>query len=266
MALEQSMACWQSEKPPVRVVNWPEDAGEGGGLHLFSGPVRDLAPQLRDLPIECVLSVVPRPNQAFWTFSTLWSGWLWGRGAAAAFKSTLHRRRYDWNWHAAALYAALKNLSNHLSLNTPLFSIVPEPEPAFLSAVLLAGAAAGYDLGGVAIRTNHDPVELLWQRRAFSLSDREPPAFDDQQLSQSLISTLQERGEPSPYLHLHAAGLAAMAAQHSLHWMQDALPTINASFIRVLGDPQYIHHAHGKEVEAGLWGLADWSSAQELTF
>ena len=157
---------------PIPVVNWPELPGEAGGLCLFEGPMRNLAPRLKDLSIAAVVTALPRPNPAFWTLSALWAGWLWGKAAAAPFKSVLRRRRYDWNWHAAALYAALKNISDRLPLNTPLFALIPELEPAFLSAALLAAAGAGLELSGLALRTRHDPAQVLWHRRAFAHADQ----------------------------------------------------------------------------------------------
>ena len=206
LALERGVESWSGGGQPVEAVSWPKDPGEAGGLCLFNGPMRDLAPRLKDVPLKTVVTVLPRPNQAFWTLSALWAGWLWGREAAAPFKSALHRLRYDWNWHAEALYAALKNLSDRLTLNAPLFAIIPEPEPAFLSAALLAAAESGFDLAGQAVRTRHDPVQVLWQRRAFSLAEKEPVEIDAEAVRQAMVSALKERGEPVPILHLHAAG------------------------------------------------------------
>jgi hypothetical protein len=225
--------------------------------------MRDLVPHLKGISLGAVVTVLPRPNQAFWTLSALWTGWLWGREAAAPFKSVLHRRRYDWNWHAAALYATLKNLSDHLPLNAPLFAIVPEPESAFLSAVLLAAAGSGFELTGLALRTRHDPVQILWQRRAFSHADKEPAGIDAEAVRRAMVSALQGRGEPVPILHLHAAGLAAMADDHSLRWRHDALAQINAPILAALAGPEFVHYAESKNPEIGLWGLTNWDSATD---
>ena len=262
-ALERSVEIWAGEGQPVEAVNWPKDPGEAGGLCLFNGPMRELAPHLVDVPLKAVVTVLPRPNQAFWTLSTLWAGWLWGREAAAPFKSALHRLRYDWNWHAAALYAALKNLSDRITLNAPLFAIIPEPETAFLSAALLAAAESGFDLAGQAVRTRHDPAEVLWQRRAFSLAEKAPAKIDNEAVRQVMLSTLKERGEPVPVLHLHAAGLAAMAEDHTLRWRTEALAQINAPIQTALAGPGFIHHGESKNPETGLWGLEDWDPSTE---
>ncbi len=262
-ALERGMEFWSGGGQAVEVVNMSKDPGEAGGLCLFNGPMRDLAPSLNDFPIKAVVTVLPRPNQAYWTLSALWSGWLWGRGAAAPFKSALHRLRYDWNWHAAALYAALKNLSDRLTLNAPLFAIIPEPEPAFLSAALLAAADAGFDLAGQAIRTRHDPAEVLWQRRAFSHTEKEPAKIDEEAVRQAMLTALKERGEPMPILQLHAAALSAMAEDHSLRWRTEALAQINAPIQAALEGPGFIHYGESKNLETGLWGLDGTDPATE---
>ena len=262
-ALERSVETWSNQGTAVEAVNWPQDPGDGGGLCLFNGPMRDLAPHLNDFPLKAVVTVIPRPNQAYWTLSALWTGWLWGREAAAPFKSGLHRLRYDWNWHAEALHAALKNLSERLPLNAPLFGIIPEPEPSFLSAALVATAESGFDLAGQAIRTRYDPVETLWQRRAFSLAEKEPGEIDAEGVRQAMISMLKERGEPVTILHLHAAGLAAMAEEQTLRLQNEALSKINTPIQAALASPGFVHHGEGKNLETGLWGLEEWDPATE---
>ncbi|HTX91349.1 MAG TPA: hypothetical protein VMC09_09035 [Anaerolineales bacterium] len=262
-ALERSVELWSDEEAPVQLVNWPEVPGEAGGICLFEGPVRDLAPRLKELSLAAILTVVPRPNQAFWTLSALWAGWLWGRGAAAPFKAALRRRRYDWNWHAAALYAALKNLSDRLPLNAPLFAIIPEVEPAFLSAALLAAAGAGFDLSGLALRTRHDPAQVLWHRRAFAHEEKEPAEIDTAAVQQAMQTCLRERGEPLPYLTLHVAGLEAMAADRSLRWREEALSQLHAPIQDALANPAFVHLSESSNPEVGLWGLADWPAEVE---
>jgi hypothetical protein len=263
LALERSVEFWSAGGSPVEAVTWPAVPGEAGGLCLFDGPIRDLAPHLKDVSPGAVVTVLPRPNQAFWTLSALWSGWLWRREAAAPFKSVLHRRRYDWNWHTAALYAALKNLSDRLPLNAPLFAIVPEPEPAFLSAVLLAAAGSGFELTGLALRSRQDPAQILWARRAFSHTDKEPAEIDSEAVRRAMLAALRERGEPALILPLHAAGLAAMANDHTLIWRPEALAQINAPILAALSGPEFVHHTESKNPEIGLWGLADWDVATD---
>ncbi len=262
-ALEHGVELWSGSGKTIQVTTWPDIPGETGGLCLFEGPMRGLAPYLKNLSIAAVVTVLPRPNQAFWTLSALWTGWLWGKNAAAPFKSVLHRQRYDWSWHAAALYATLKNCANQVQLNSPLFMLIPELEPPFLSAAMLAAAGAGFDLSGIALRSRHDPAQLIWHRRAFVREEKETPGIDSELVHQALRFTLEERSEPAPYIYLHAAGLVAMAADHSLVWRPEALTQIHIPILAVLAAPEFVHLAESQNPESGLWTLAEWNNQAE---
>lgn len=264
LALERAVERWGTE-PAIQVAEWTGSGSKPevppraeGELYVFEGPLRDLAPALSVLQPEAVVTALPRPNQAFWTLSALWAGWLWGREAAAPFKAVLRRRRYDWNWHAAALLAAMKRLPPHLSLNAPFFALLAEPEPSFLTAALLAAAGAGFDLHGLSLRARSDPVQILWRRKAFLREEQEAPEIDPQTVQDAIETFLHERGEPAPYLHLHAAALASMAADYSLRWREEALSRLHAPIQVALTRPSLVHHSESSNPETGLWGLADW--------
>jgi hypothetical protein len=71
---------------------------------------------------------------------------------------------------------------------------------------------------------------------------------------------LAERGEPAVYLHVHAAGLAALTQAVYLKPPQaefdEALRRTNALFDAALkGDGRFIHYSSGESVESGMWGL-----------
>ncbi len=263
LALEKGIEQWADDGTPVQCVNWPAVPVEQGGLSLFEGPVRDLAPQLKDLALGAVVTAFPRPNQAYWTLSALWAGWLWGHEAVASFKSVVRRRRYDWNWHGGALHAALKNLAEHLPLNTPLFAMLTEPEPQFLSTAVLAAAAAGLDLAGLALRTRHDPVQALWHRRAFTRDRPEPKEVNHDIVLEAVQDGLRERGEPATYLFVHSAGLTALAFDHSLQWGEEALTLAQSPILTALSLPDFIHYSGSTGLESGLWGLVSRESNEE---
>ncbi|MEZ0397255.1 MAG: hypothetical protein ABWK53_12605 [Anaerolineales bacterium] len=281
-ALEAGVDLWTEPAPPVPLTLWPELPPAGGGICLFEGPVRDLSPHLKGHEICAVLTALPRPNQAFWTLSALWAGWLWGREAVTPFKMVLRRRRYDWAWHAEALHAALKNLPPLLPLSAPFFGIIAEPEPPYLSAAILAAAAAGLDLGGIALRTPDDPVYLLWRRRAFAhkplsgvAPDRtsearpsepgaEPQASLPDLARQAIHAYLSRRGEPATYLHVHAAALASLAEEGVLPWGEAALATVQSAIFSALQASAFIHHGGSDNPETGLWGLPDLENDDPL--
>jgi len=260
-ALEQAVEVWKAEAAPVLLSIWPALPPENGGICLFEGPMRDLAPRLQDMVPRAVVTALPRPNQAFWTLSALWAGWLWGREAVGPFKSVLHRRRYDWNWHAEALHGTLNSLSGHLPLNAPLFALLAEAEPPFLTAALQAAAGAGFDLHGLAVRTRHDPLQIVWHRRAFSHEAKEE--IEPGVVQKAISACLQERSEPVPYLTLHAASLVAMAEGHTLPWQEEALAQLHAPILSALGATEFVHLAGSENPETGLWAEKDWEQGSE---
>ncbi len=281
-ALEAGVDLWAGEADTVPLTSWPDLPPPGGGICLFEGPARDLAPHLKGLDVSAVIAALPRPNQAFWTLSALWSGWLWGREAVAPFKMVLRRRRYDWNWHAEALHAAFKSLTPSLPLSAPFFGVIAEPEPSYLSAAVLAAAAAGLNLSGVALRTPDDPLYLLWRRRAFAHKptegvepDRTSEARSSEATAgpapslpdlarQAIHAYLSRRGEPATYLHLHAAGLVSLAEEGLLPWGEEALTTLQTAILTALQSSTFIHHGGSDNPETGLWGLPELENDDPL--
>lgn len=267
LAMERTIQRWTTTAP-VAINSWSEgnqpasSSAKAGNLYYFEGPLRQLAPALSLFPPEAIVTVLPRPNQAFWTLSVLWASWLWGQEAAAPLKTVLHRRRYDWNWHATALYAALKHLPEHLSHQAPFLAILAEPEPSFLSAALLAGAAAGFDLNGLAMRTPQDPLQILWRKRP--LPQTQPKEVTHLRLQDAIETLLNQLGEPTSYLRLHAAALYTLAVHHALRWQENAIPTLHATIQAALTRPTLIHYSDSPNSETGLWGLKETPTAQPL--
>jgi len=209
-----------------------------------------------------IIAAIPRPNQAFWTLSALWAGWLWGREAAEPFKAALRRRRYDWGWTATALGSSFRHMSEVLSPGTPVFGLMGEPEISFLASTLMAADSAGFDLTGLALRTQHDPVQITWTLSPNARPTRAP----DSNIAQHAISRhLAERGEPASPLDTYAAGLDTLAREHALQSPgsspDDALREIHAAIETALvkgGD--FLHFSPSENPETGLWGSAAYES------
>ncbi len=215
LQLERGLNQWMQTASPVACEAWPKKTPETGGICIYEGRLKHLAHEVKkEVPIAAVIGSVPRPNQAFWTLSALWAGWLWGQDAVEPFKVALRRRRYDWAWNATALNAAFSHLFDLLPLGTPFFGLLPEAEPPFLTSALTAASAAGFDLQSLALRTEHDPIQLLWKRGEHLKPEANDANVED--VRAALYDHLQERGEPTSYLHAHAAGLISLIASHSL--------------------------------------------------
>ena len=256
LALEKSVDTWASNENELSVSYWPDLPTESSAICIFEGPQRELAKHLDSIPVQAVVSVLPRINQAFWSLSALWTGWLWGREAVAPLKRVLRRQRFDSNWHAAAMYAALKNLYPHLSLKAPFFALLSEPEPSFLSAALLAASSSGFNLHAISLRSSNDPVQIHWQRRSFFQQEANPIEIMD--IRDALSRYIEKRGEPTTYLHLHTAGLAHLAVNRCLNWQVDALAKIHTPIQQALESEQFTRYAGTTHsLETGLWALKD---------
>lgn len=210
--MEISIAAWQSLLAPVPLTIWPEIPPEEGGICLFEGPLRELSNRLlqqepKSLEFSAVLAAIPRPNQAFWTLSALWSGWLWGKEAVAPFKSVLRRRRYDWSWHHIALQAAFENLAQLLADGTPVLALSGEIEAGLLTATISAAENSDFHLDGMAL--NEDQLQVHMHRRTQKI----PVAGVDagKAVSQAIQAYLLRNGQPAPFLRVWAAGLAGLA-------------------------------------------------------
>ncbi len=268
MMLESGLSLWAETAAPVPCVLWPNEPPATGGICIYDGRLKGLAQQVkREIPIAAAIGSIPRPNQAFWTLSALWAGWLWGRSAVDPYRIALRRRRYDWAWNATALNAAFRHLFDLLSLATPFFGLLPEVEPAFLTSAFLAMNAAGFVLKGVSMRTEHDPVQMLWERGEHLEREADEPDID--LLHSAIEETLARRREPARYIYLHAAALLALTEAHALKKRREEF---EAAFRRtqsvienaVRDDPRFVHYSSGEGVESGLWGLRDLPTDESL--
>jgi hypothetical protein len=266
--LELGLSLWAETAAAVPCVAWPKQLPETGGVCIYEGRLKDLAQEVkRQIPVAAAIGSIPRPNQAFWTLSALWAGWLWGRAAVDPYRVALRRRRYDWAWNATALHAAFSHLFELMPLGTPFFGLLPEPEPSFLTSAFLATRTAGFVLKGLAMRTENDPLQLLWERSEPPLQEENTPDLDAVRLA--MEEYLAGRGEPVRYLQLHTAGLLALSEAHALRKRKEdfdiALRRTQTTIEKALAeDARFIHHSAGEGVEAGLWGLRDGYPVESL--
>jgi hypothetical protein len=260
MQLERGVSLWTETASSVPFEAWPGKIPESGGICIYEGRLKDLAQEVKKkIPIAAVIGSLPRPNQAFWTLSALWAGWLWGREAVEPYKLALRRRRYDWAWNATALNAAFTYLFELLPLGTLFFGLLSEPEPSFLTSALTAASAAGFDLQSLALRTAHDPVQLLWRRGEHLKREIHKP--DAGIVREAIHAYLLERGEPASYLHVHVAGLIALTESHALRQedqeFDEALRATQSLIQAALEqDARFSHYSSGENVDTGLWGVS----------
>lgn len=229
LALEGGVRLWASDQEPVPLTVFPNLPPPSGGICLFEGRLRDLTALLERLDsprlrFAAVLAVLPRQNQAFWTLSALWAGWLWGRASVGPFKSVLRRRRYDWAWHTAGLMLAFNCLAPILTPATPILGMINEAEAGFMSSALLGAELAGFELRGLALRSDPPQAQAHWMPPSAPLS---PTAVERDVVSSAgrAVSArqaagdaaqefLRKIGQPAQYLAMHTAALNGIIAAH----------------------------------------------------
>ncbi len=265
--LERGVSLFAASSSPIPCEAWPRKIPESGGICIYEGRLKELAREVkREIPIVAVIGSVPRPNQAFWTLSALWAGWLWGKDAVEPYKVALRRRRYDWAWSATALHAIFEHLNNLLADDVPMFGLIPEPEPAFLTSALAAANAAGFKLESVALRTEHDAMQIIWK----TAQKPKPEIADKSVLQKAVFDYLCARGEPAGYLHIHTAGLIALAEANMLKSPEfefdETLRMVQTLFSSALKDDErFTHYSTGENVDTGMWGVAPKAQAESLT-
>jgi len=268
-ALEAAVDDWEVESPELEVAAWPHD-GEprAGRISLFAGPSRELAATLAHGQVRNILTVLPRPNQAYWTLSALWAAWLWGREAAQPIRIVLHRRRYDWAWHASALRTALASLAPALSDDARIVALLPESEPGFVAAAALGFDAAGFEMTGQAMRADEGQAVLRWVRRTHPASPVDAAALTPA-MTFAAQQVIQARGEPTPFPCLHAAAWGVLAQERKLGPLLQAeearaLTLLNDRFEKSLADKRtFVHFGAGVEAEIGQYWLADPATSGE---
>lgn len=257
LALEASVkALGGDANPPIWHTLWPEEPPEDGGLCIYEGPLRALAAELGEIPLQAIAGVLPRPNQAFWTLSALWTGWLWGREAIGPFKGVLRRRRYDWNWHAEALQALFGSLAANLSAKLPFFGLLTEPEPGFVSSALLAARLAGFDLSGLALRGEQEPIQIYWQKAEKPRPARLP--LDANYARKILHEILEKQGKPLPYLHLHTLALSVFVSKGMTPAENETLTAYDNIIHAALSSPEFADLENRTTPETGTWALKEW--------
>jgi hypothetical protein len=269
LALEEAIGLWSETREPLPCARWPkaQEIPTSGGLLLYEGRIRDLAEAARNIPVQAVIGAIPRPNQAFWTLSALWAGWLWGREAAEPFKVALRRRRYDWGWQASALHAALQHVFGLLPLGAPFFGLLAEAEPGFLAAALIAASSAGFDLRGMSMRTVHDPLQITWARGERLHREKEQVSLEETRAA--LREHLRERGEPASYFALYAAGLGKQAQGQGLMRpagdFDEGVRESQSAIQQAIQNDEELERLDASErsLEVGLWDLRQGQARAE---
>lgn len=263
LALEEAAREWGAHTSPVTLTRWPKLL-EAGGIVLYSGKLRNLLPLPEALRPAAVIAALPRPNQAFWTFSALWSGWLWGSEAVAPLKGALERRRYDWQWHAGALHRVFEQLRDLLPDGAPIFALAPEMVPGFLFSIVQAAHAADVRLHGVALRADTDEAQLEFRGGGSHFGAGGSCA---EACYSALRDTARARGEAVTHLPMYGAALQRLAQEGLLPVQRGEISTdshaqVQSAMSAAFSNPALRRYAAGREGESGWWFPREAGEAQ----
>ena len=217
-ALEEAIDIWQLLREPIPTLDWPSVGSNTEGkaaIYCFTGRVKDL--QASELPnkLSATLTVIPRPNQAFWSLSALWTGWIWGQEAVQPIRQVLARQRYDWNWHTNALESVFETLSTLPDPAQTIWGLIPENEPMLLLSALLAANISGFNLDEFTQSEDDQLAQCLWRKKYFPQKSIRPEGALDRARETARVF-LEQKGEPASYEQIYAAMITGLAHQNEL--------------------------------------------------
>ncbi len=262
--MEEAVSAWQVIKSPIPVAAWQGVPDHPAGIYIFQGRIRELTPPPPDGFFSAVMAAIPRPNQAFWTLSALWTGWIWGQVAVAPIRQVLSRQRYDWNWHAHALMGVFDAVHSLEHANLRFWGLIAENEPMLLLAALLAADAKGFRLASFAQSLDDQVAQCSWEPSPSPVI-KPQPAQALTSAKQAAITFLQKKGEPTAYQQIHAAAVTGMATENKLA-IDIFLENINQATSEtqklvesLFNAPHLLNRVSGSAVtlETGEWWLAD---------
>ncbi|MBE0685006.1 MAG: hypothetical protein IH585_03320, partial [Anaerolineaceae bacterium] len=173
---------------------YPDLPPESGGICFYPGRISSFK-DIEKLPeFQVVATVLPRPNQALWTYNAVWSGWIWGHEAAQKLKGALERRRYDWIWHTQAIRTVFAYTSN---LKIPFLAVAPELSNSFILAYLSAASSSNFQLKNAAYHPEQKSGQFYWYPKSSTMD-----MVLNHKLSKNVKKYLEIKSESADYQEL----------------------------------------------------------------
>lgn len=146
---------------------------------------------------------------------------------------------------------------------------MPELAPGFLSAVMCANEAAGFQLDGLALRSEDEFAQMSGRIMGRNEFQAQPGKVSLSPTSQALEKSarlaiqaeLEKRGEPAPYGALYAAGMQALInngliPRNMLSLPGDLLTRVQTILAHTFADRNFLQLISGPSEESGWWWLA----------
>lgn len=152
----------RNNQAAIPISYWPNLPPRSGGICFYNRRL-DEKQMLHQIETpKAVIAVLPRPNQAFWTLSVIWSAWLLRKKAINNIRAALERRRYDWFWFSKALNAAFSPLTKNLPESTPLYALFPNSTPANLTSSMIGCRLSSMNINDFAYRIEEKMMQSKW--------------------------------------------------------------------------------------------------------
>lgn len=235
LSIQQALRTWMDYRKPCEVVTYPVIPDQPRSICIFerkiTSPLFAKQTDPNGFPTFCIF---PRPNQAFWVLSAMWSAWLLGKKAAEGMLSALARQRYGWYWFAQAISTTFGAIRNKIAKKDTIFGICSDFTPSYLLAVMLGANDAGFQLTGCAFQSNRNILQMTWRNSLQAEGPQPEPPI--QPARDYLTQYLCERAEPATFQELFTVCCTAPAIHHEF------LPSLEGEsseyFTKVLNDLQ----------------------------
>ena len=232
------------------VAQYP-DLPNAAGVSVFAGSFRELAKTEKVPAFADVVTALPRPSQAYWVLSALWSRWILGCPTEEDFLVVLKRKRFDWAWYSEALLAIFKRLANHngrSGLSLSLF--ITETEPEFMVKVAYALVQAGF--GNFTFTASPGELIYLVKSTSYNKNSRKRLNLDEDQIRQILQDAWPDYSDPLTYTEVLALLLNKIGEDVAilLEYNQEVL---KKDLQGVLEGPLFEDVAKRQSVETGMW-------------
>jgi hypothetical protein len=206
-----------------------EGATEPARAFVGHMSVRQLVSELPPGSVSLVLTRPPRLGRTRWALPYLWTGWLYGHEESALMWAMVKRRSSDWPWYLRAMRATLSALQRTLKVDGHIVFLSRERGLAYHEALALAAAGANLRLEGALCHPSEPETASKpysgWRgeyRLTWTPGPPTPPwpmSMDElatrvrQIAAGAAEETLQQRGEPAPFIRLHCHIWTALAGQ-----------------------------------------------------
>ncbi|MCE5208452.1 MAG: prepilin peptidase [Chloroflexi bacterium] len=224
LIMDKAIEQWCSVKNPLPFSVWPEIPQGETGICLYKGRISGFRSEHPDQPVQfaAACTAFPRPNQAFWSLTAVWSGWLWGKNAVLPMKSALERRRFDWYWYTAAVHQTLSGLHEILAANIPFLGAVSEAEIAFVASTFFAAENSGLTVKSCAMRADEEIIQIIWEKDGQGKS-KATSSVEEVYLD-SMKNYLLARNEPADELEVTTACLFDISRNKLFPMGEDPIP------------------------------------------